>query len=97
MLPGSGEKSASAAEDARLLLNNVVPAELVTVRFRKSACSPEYSRKPTEPVPYVESVSVVSGLLSSETVSVEPETVVLTVCQVPAANEAGSATLPIEE
>ena len=33
---------------------------------------------------------------SSETVIVDPDTVVLTVCQVPASSEVGSVTVPSE-
>src|SRR5579863_10082923 len=89
-------KSDSADDELSVLLNSVLPAELVTVRSLKSASSPLYSRKPTLPVAYAEFVREVSWVPSSETVRVEPETVVVTVCQLPDVSDAGSATVPSE-
>ena len=49
LVPGT-VKSDSTEDELSGLLNRVVPVELVTVRSRKSASSPLYSRKPTVPV-----------------------------------------------
>jgi hypothetical protein len=72
----------------------VAPEELVTLRSLKFACSPWYSRKPTVPAAYALEVTLVSGVPSSDTEIVEPDTVVLTVCQLPAVTGSGRATLP---
>src|SRR5208282_4775575 len=96
LVPGT-VKSDSTVEELSALLNRVDPVELVTVRSLKSATSPSaYSRKPTVPVAYEVLVSEVSCVPSSETVIAPPETVVLTVCQVPASSGVDSDTVPIE-
>src|ERR1700722_19916252 len=94
-VPGT-VKSDSTEEELSALLNRVEPVELVTVRSLKSASSPLYSRKPTVPVAYAVLVSDAIWVPSSETVIVDPDTVVLTVCQVPASSEVGSDTVPSE-
>ena len=79
----------------------MAPELLVTVRLRKSASSPEYSRNPIVPAGYAvvpegkdAEFRVAICCWSSETVIVVPDTVVVTVCQVPGASWAGSVTLP---